>query len=246
MLNGPTWERLSSMRLTAMAEAWDEQSRDPKLQRLGFDERFGMLVDAEWLSRYNKRSERALRNAKLRISSASIEGIEHKQGRGIEKNRISQLASCRWIKESQNVIISGATGTGKTYLACALGHRACMNGYRVLYRRAPRLLEDLRLARASGDYVRELRKLSKVDLLIVDDWAIAPVQETERQDILEVLEDRHELRSTLLAGQLPPEQWHAYLGEATLADAICDRVLHAAHRFSLKGPSKRKEKAPTK
>jgi len=246
MLNGPTLDRLTSMRMGAMAEAWEEQSRDPKIQKLSFDERFGMLVDAEWINRHNKRSERSLRAAKLRLPAASLEGIECKSARGLERAQVNQLGSCRWLDEAQNLIISGATGTGKTYVACALGRRACMKGYQVLYRRAPRLLEDLRLARASGDYARELRKLSKVHLLIIDDWAIAPVQETERQDILEVLEDRHELHSTLLAGQLPPEAWHTYLGEATLADAICDRVIHAAHRLTLKGHSRRREKTPTK
>jgi len=246
MMNEPTMERLTSMRMSAMAEAWSEQARDPKIQSLSFDERFGMLVDAEWLSRYNKRSERALRAAKLRLPSASVEDIECRPARGLDKSQIRQLATCQWIEASQNLIISGATGTGKTYIACALGHRACTKGYRVVYRRAPRLLEELRLARASGDYGRELRKLSKVNLLIIDDWAIAPIQERERQDVLEVLEDRHELHSTLLAGQLPPESWHGYLGEATLADAICDRVIHSAHRLALKGPSRRKEKTPKK
>jgi len=238
-------DRLTSMRMGAMAQAWEEQSRDPKIQKLSFDERLGMLVDAEWLSRYNKRSERLLRAAKLRLPSASLEGIECKAARGLDKSQINQLGTCRWLEEAQNLIITGQTGTGKTYVACALGQQACAKGYRVLYCRAPRLLGELRLARASGDYGRELRKLVKVNLLIIDDWAVAPINETERQDILEVLEERHELHSTLLAGQLPPDEWHRYLGEATLADAICDRVIHSAHRLKLTGPSRRKGKTPT-
>ena len=241
MLKEPTMEKLSALRLIAMATAWEEQQKDTKMSKLPFDERFGMLVEAEFTHRENARMGRALKNAKLRINQACIEDIDCKTNRGLDRTQIRQLGSCRWIEEHQNVAISGATGTGKTYIACALAQAACRRGHRALYRRAPRLLDELRLAGASGDYVRELKKLARFHVLIIDDWAIAPLKDQEPQDVLEVLEDRYGVQSTIIASQLPPDKWHGYIGEPTIADAICDRILHNAHRLLLKGPSRRKQ-----
>lgn len=241
MLKEPTMEKLSAMRLIAMATTWVEQQSDAKMSKVPFDDRFGLLVEAEHTHRENRRMDRALKSAKLRISQACVEDIDCKTARGLDRAQIRQLGSCRWIEEHQNVVISGATGTGKTYIACALAQAACRRGRRALYRRAPRLFDELRLARASGDYGRELKKLTRFDVLVIDDWAIAPLKEPERQDVLEVLEDRYDERSTVIASQLPPNKWHGYIGEPTIADAICDRILHNAHRLMLKGPSRRKE-----
>ena len=243
MLNAPTLERLTAMRLNAMALAWEEQQSDAKIAEMSFDERMGLLVEAEWHNRENRRLKRTLRSAKLRIGEACIEDIDYKPHRKLERTLIQQLASCRWIDEKQNVLLCGATGTGKTYLACALAQQACRRGKKALYRRAPRLLDELRLARASGEYARHLQKLLKFDVLVIDDWAIAPLKEHERQDFLEVFEDRYGTRSTIVASQLPPDKWHAYIGDPTVADALCDRILHNAHRLMLKGPSRRKEAA---
>ena len=154
---------------------------------------------------------------------------------------IRQLASCRWVEEHHNVILVGPTGVGKSFVACALAHQACRKGYRAFYRRASRLFHELLLARADGTYVRVLTKLARLDVLVIDDWGLAPVQEQERRDLLEILEDRYGTRSTIVTSQLPPAQWHEHIGDATLADAICDRLLHNAHRLVLKGPSRRKE-----
>ena len=161
--------------------------------------------------------------------------------RELDKAVIRQLATCRWIDEHHNVILVGATGVGKSFVACALAHQACRKGYRALYRRASRLFHELILARADGTYVRVLTKLARVDVLVIDDWGLAPVQEQERRDLLEILEDRYGTRSTIVTSQLPPAQWHEHIGDPTLADAICDRLLHNAHRLVLKGPSRRKE-----
>ena len=177
MLNAPTLEQMTSMRLGAMAVAWEEQNKNPKYQKIGFDDRLALLIEAEWSSRESKRQERALRAAKLRIAQASIEGVECSPGRGIAQAQLRQLATTRWLDEKQNVILSGATGTGKTYIACALGDAACRKGKKVLYRRAPRLLDELRLARASGDYATQLKKFERFDLIIIDDWAIAPLKD---------------------------------------------------------------------
>lgn len=240
MLKEPTLERLHALRLVAMATAWDEQQRHPEAPALTFDERFGLLVEAEWVARETKRVSRALKEAKLRLSQACIEGVEYEARRDLDKAVLRQLATCRWIQEHHVVLISGATGTGKTYLACALAHQACRNGFRVLYRRAPRLFDELRLARADGTFPRLLARFARLDLLVIDDFAIAPISDTERRDLLEVLEDRHGARATLITSQLDPKHWHDYLADPTTADAICDRVLHAAHRIALKGPSRRK------
>ena len=246
MLKEPTLEKLKALRLDAMAAAWTAQHASPDIASLAFDERLGLLVDAEWLSRENKRIERALREAKLRLSSACIEDIDYAARRELDRSVVRQLATCRWVGEHQNVLITGKTGTGKTYLACALAQQACRQGYRALYRRAPRLYQELALARADGTYQRALAKLARVDVLVIDDWAMAPLAAEQRQDLLEILEDRYGNRSTIIASQLDTKRYHDYLGDPTVADAVCDRLLHNAHRLVLQGPSRRKEEGSAK
>jgi DNA replication protein DnaC len=235
-------EKLRGMRLGAMTTAWLEQQQSADVIALSFDERFAMLVDAEWMARENKRLGRALKEAKLRIAGASVEGIDYPPRREVEKSVIRQLGTCGWVEEHQVVIISGMTGTGKTYVGCALAQQACRKGYRAMYRRASRFFDELRLARADGSYPRLLARIARIDVLVIDDFAIAPVTESERRDLLEVLEDRYSERATVITSQLPPDRWHDYLADPTVADAICDRVLHGAHRIALKGPSRRKDK----
>jgi DNA replication protein DnaC len=241
MLREPTIEKLHGMRLDTMATALAEQSKNADLTTLSFDERFGMLVDAEWLARENKRIERALKEAKLKLSQATVEDIDFPARRELDKAVLRQLASCRWVVEHQVVIITGATGVGKTYVACALANQACRKGHRAIYRRASRLFDEMRLARADGTYPRLLARIARVDVLVLDDFAIAPLTDPERRDLLEVFEDRHGTRATIITSQLAPKDWHDYLADPTLADAICDRVLHRAHNIVLKGPSRRKE-----
>jgi len=241
MLIEPTLEKLRAMKLSTMAEELVDQQQKPDRGELGFEERLGLLVDAEFLARENRRRERLLREAQLKQSRASLEDVDYAARRSLDKTLMRRLATGTWIHEHHNVVISGATGTGKTYIACALGQQACRRGYRVLYRRASRLFQELLLARADGTYPRMLAKLTRRDLLIIDDWALTPVQEQERLDLLEILEDRTENRSTLLTSQLPPGKWHEQIGDPTLADAILDRVLHRAYKIALKGPSMRKE-----
>lgn len=241
MLKEPTNEKLHDLRLSAMAAAWVEQQKHPDIVAMSFDERFAMLVDAEWTARENARIGRALKEAKLRISGASVENIEYAARREIDKPLMRQLATCQWVKAHQTVIITGATGTGKTYLACALSQQACRQGFRAMYRRAPRLFDELRLARADGSYARVLSRIAKIDVLVIDDFAITPFADAERNDLLEIFEDRYGNRATIIASQLPTERWYDYLGDPTVADAICDRVVHGAHKIALKGPSRRKE-----
>lgn len=243
MLTEPTIEKLRTLRLETMAASYREQQQTPDSGALSFDERFGLLVDAEYLARENKRLTTRLREAKLKLSQACVEDIDYPAKRELDKAIVRQLAGCHWVEEHHTVLITGQTGTGKTYVACALVNQACRKGYRALYYRAARLFDDLVLARAIGTHARLLAKIARMDVLAIDDWGLRPVGEQERHDWLEILEDRHGARSTIVTSQLPPEQWHDRIGEPTLADAILDRLVHRAHRIALKGPSRRKEQA---
>ena len=243
MLTQPTQEQLAELRLFALARAWQAQHEDPSIDDLGFDERLALLVDAEWTDRQNKRLTRLLREAKLRISGACLEDVEYAKERKIERALIRQLTTGKWIEAHQNVVITGATGVGKTYMACALAQQACRLGHRVLYRRAPRLFDELALARADGTYPKLLARFARTEVFVLDDWGLAPVKDLERRDLLEIMEDRHGLRSTIWTSQLPVAKWHDHLGDPTIADALCDRLLHNAHRVVLQGPSRRKTEA---
>ena len=242
VLNEPTLNKLRSMRMHAMADAWLEQQRSPDTATLGFDERFGLLVDTEYLDRENRRLTRRLYEAKLRHSQACVENFEQPDKRGVNKSLVKKLATCQWIADHLNVVITGSTGVGKTYLVCALGQHACRKGYRVLYRRSSRLIDELMLARADGSLPKLLSRFARVDLLILDDWGMTPLRDQDRRDLFEIIEDRDGSRSTMVASQIPITKWHDYLGDPTVADAIADRILHSAHRIALKGPSRRKER----
>jgi DNA replication protein DnaC len=241
MLNDPTLDRLKALRLDAFVAAWQLQQQDPKATALAFDERLGLLVEAETLARENKRVQTALRDAKLRLSQACVEGIDYPARRELDKSIVRQLTTCRWVHEHQNVVITGMTGTGKTYVACALAQQACRKGYRAVYRRIPRLFEELSLAHADGSYLRLLARFARIDVLVLDDWGIGGLRDQDRHDLLEIIEDRSATRSTIITSQLPVAKWHDYIADPTTADAICDRLLHPAHRLVLKGPSRRKE-----
>jgi DNA replication protein DnaC len=240
MLKEPTIEKLHALRLRIMAAAWLEQDKSPDTLALPFDDRLALLVDAEALARDNTRLAKNLRDAKLRIANACIEGIEFSRERQLEKPAVRQLATCRWVSEHQTVLVTGATGTGKSYFGCALAHEACRKGFRALYRRVPRLFDELRLARADGTYSRLLARIAKIDVLVLDDFAISPLTDESRRDLLEILEDRYGLRATVITSQLKHDRWHDYLADPTVADAICDRVIHGAHKIALAGPSRRK------
>jgi DNA replication protein DnaC len=245
MMNEPTIEKLKALRLEGLLTSWLEQQKNPKLGDIAFDERLGLLVDAEWLHRENKRLKRVLGGAKLRLGQACIEGIDFPAKRQLDRAVVRQLASCTWVAEHQSILVTGMTGTGKTYVACALAHQACRQGHRALYRRASRLFHELRLARADGTYQRALARFARVNVLVIDDFGLAPLDDHDKQDLLEVLEDRYATGSTIVTSQLPPDKWHEHLGDPTVADAICDRLLNHAHRLALKGPSRRKENTPT-
>ena len=240
MLNEPTLDKLRNLRFEAFAAAWVEQQKNPEIAKLAFDERLGLLVDAEHLSRENKRLTRLLKDAKLRLAQACVEDIDYPARRELDKAVVRQLATCRWVQEHQNVTVTGMTGTGKTFVACAIAQQACRKGYSAIYRRASRLFDELALAHADGSYVRLLGKLARVDVLVIDDWGLAPARDQERRDLLELLEDRYGQRSTIMTSQLPTKTWHEHLADQTVADAILDRLLHNAHKLVLKGPSRRK------
>jgi DNA replication protein DnaC len=240
MLTEPTKDKLVRLALPGMARAWEEQQGNAEISALSFDERFGLLVDAEWLERQNKRLARVLREAKLRIATACVEDVHASASRGLDKKRLRELATCTWIEHHHNVAITGPAGVGKTYLACALAQQACRRSYRALYRRLPRLFDELTLARADGSYPRLLARLARIDVLVINDWGLVPVGASERRDLLEIMEDRYGQRSTIFASQLPIAKWHDHVGDPAIADAICDRLLHNAHRIELRGELLRK------
>jgi DNA replication protein DnaC len=240
MLNNQTLEKLRALKLIGMAEALEQQLTQPATHEdLSFDERLGLLVDREETHRRNTKSNRLITAAKLK-QRALPEDIDYKHPRGLNKSKAADLLSCHWIQQHHNVLMTGPTGSGKTWLSCALGMQACRQGLSVRYFRSARLLEDLSVAHGDGRYVRLTRQLAKVDLLILDDWGLDKLTLVQRNDLLEIMEDRHGLKSTLIAGQIPINQWHKAIGDATLADAILDRLVHNAHKIKLKGESMRK------
>lgn len=241
MLTNPTLEKLRQMKFHGMARAFEEQLNSSDFEALSFAERLGLLVEREFIERENRRLASRLRQAKLR-QQACMEDIDYQHPRGLDKSLMQSLVSCRWLRERHNVLITGLTGTGKTYLACALGHRACLEGFKVQYYRSPRLFRELNVARGDGRYSRLIGSMSKTDLLIIDDWGLAALTDEERRDLLEIMEDRHGLRSTVVTAQLPVKHWHEAIGNPTLADAILDRLVHNAYQINLKGESMRKKK----
>ncbi len=241
MLIQQTLDKLHAMKLKGLTEGYQDQLRRTDLDSLSFDERFGFLVDQEWLHRQNRRLARRMREAKLRLP-ASVEDLDYATPRGLERSLISALASCHWLQERQNVLISGPTGVGKTFLLCALANAALRQGFTARYYRLPRLIGDLGLAKADGSYPRLMAKLAKTDLLLLDDWGLSSLGAGEARDLLEVMDDRYQNRSTAVASQLPTEDWHATIADPSVADAILDRLVHNAHKLNLKGESMRRVK----
>lgn len=244
MLLQQTIDSLHEMKLTGMAQALEEQRGLPDIQDLSFEDRLALLIERESTARADRRLKRLLQLARLRLQ-ASVEDVDFRAKRGLDKSVFLRLAGCDWIRQNQVLLIIGATGTGKTYLSCALGLAACRQGLTVRYMRLPRVFNDLAIARADGSYAKLLASLARVDLLILDDWGLAPMADRERRDLLEIVEDRYGRRATLVASQLPVEHWHELVGDPTFGDAILDRLLHQAHRITLKGRSMR-NKANTK
>lgn len=244
MLNNQTLEALRRLKLFGLAQAYERQLEQPAAAELSFDERLALLVSMEETTRDQRRQERLLKQARLRQSSACIEDIDYRHPRGLERSRMAQLVTGDFIRQRQNLLLVGPTGTGKSWIACALGQAACRQGLSARYERIPRLLENLRLAKGDGSYGKKLQSLAKIELLILDDFGLKPLTQAEKHDLLEIIEDRHALRSTIVTSQLPIKVWHEYLGEPTIADALLDRLLNNAHRLELRGESLRKNGKP--
>ena len=242
MLSIPTEDKLRALKLYGMLKAFQEQQGHENADQLSFQERLGLLVDRESMDRDNRRLVTRLRNAHLRQESC-VENIDYAQPRGLDKSMIKALSTGQWLKDHLNVLITGPCGAGKSFIACALSHRACLMGYSALYVRAPRLFNDLAVARGDGRYAKHMKSLARTNLLIIDDWGLSTLTDAERTDLLEVLEDRHNNQSTIVTSQLPVKHWHETIGNATLADAILDRLVHNAYSIALKleGDSMRKK-----
>ncbi len=245
MLSHPTLDKLQSLRLSGMYQALMEQRTMPDIDALSFEERLGLLVDRELTERDDKRLKTRLHKAKLR-QAACIEDIDYRHPRGLDKAVMIRLATCQWVREHHNILMTGPTGIGKTWLACAWGQQACRQGYSVLYLRLPRLLQEMPTAKGDGRYAKVMMALAKTDLIILDDWGLVQFDDARRHDVLELLEDRHGRRATIVTSQFPVAHWHEAIGDPTLADAILDRLVHNAYKLSLKGDSMRKRLATQK
>jgi DNA replication protein DnaC len=242
MTDEETIQKLMSMRLNTMAQALRDLLAEAPGSQLSFSERVALMVDREWSDRDNRRLARLMRSARLSISDAAMENIWCDPARGIDKAVIRDLATCKWIKNKQNVVVVGKTGVGKTFFAAALAQAACRDGLRALCTRVPRLLHEISIARADGTYAATLGRLAKLDVLVLDDFLIAPLKDQERRDLVEILEDRYGKVSTVVTSQVPTKNWHETLGDPTMADAICDRLVHNAHVIAIRGPSMRQKK----
>jgi DNA replication protein DnaC len=242
VLNHPTFDKLKQLRLSAMARALEEQKAMPQVLDLSFEERLALLVDRELDERENRRQVLRLKNAKLR-QQASMEDLDYRHHRGLDKSVLLHLSGCSWINKCQNILITGPTGVGKSYLACALAHKACLSGHNVLYHRLPRLLEEISLSRGDGRYLKLMKTLTKAELLVLDDWGLSKLTREQQSDLLELFDDRHHSASTIITSQLPIEHWHQMMPDPTLADAILDRLVHNAHRIEMQGDSMRKKQA---
>lgn len=239
MLNEHTLSQLRALRLDGMIHAIEEQARSTAACALSFEERLSLIVQREITWRDDRRLQRLLKAAKLKVSEACVEDIDWRASRGLDRVVVTALAGGDWVRHGQNLLVTGATGCGKTWLACALAHQAARSGFSVLYTRAARLFDELQVAHGDGSFARRLAQLAKLDLLLIDDFAISPIDAGQRNDLLELLDDRVGSRSTLITSQLPVKAWHTYLDDPTLADAILDRVVHSSHKIELKGRSLR-------
>jgi DNA replication protein DnaC len=240
MLTHPTIDNLRELKLFGMIHALESQSQIPEALDLAFEDRLGLLVDAELSARNNKRLQSRLKGAKLR-QSACVEDVDLKAPRGLDKSLWSSLTSLQWLVRHHNVAITGKTGAGKSFLGCALGQKACREGYTCLYARSTRLLNDLSIAKATGTYAKLLSSISKKDLIVIDDFGLAPLTDEQRRDLLEIMDDRYQKRSTIIVSQLPTDNWYETIGDPTIADAILDRFIHNAHKINLKGRSIREQ-----
>lgn len=239
MLNQQTMEKLHQLRLHGMAQALQEQFEHGDIAGLSFEERLGFLVDRQWTLQKDRSLTRKLQLAKLKFPTACVEDINYRHPRGLDKGQVQDHATCRWVAARRNLIVTGATGLGKTWLACAFGNKACRDGFSTLYVRVPRLIEELIIARADGTYLKALAAIARTDLLILDDWGLAPVDGVAQHSLLEVIDDRTGTRSTIVTSQLPVEKWHGTIGDPSVADALLDRLVTSATLIQLKGKSMR-------
>lgn len=242
MLTQPTIEKLNSMKLTAMAKAFADQMQCPDITQLAFEERFGLIVDHQMTDLENRRMQNRLKKAKLRLP-ASLEDIDFKQGRGLDRTTIMSLALNQWVKSHHNILVTGPTGAGKSYLACALAQKACRDGYATLYQRVPRLLQEIGVSRLDGRYAKLITPIIKCEVLILDDLLISPLTKEEQRELLEIVEERYDRKATIVTSQLPVKAWHDAMQDPTLADAILDRLVHNAYKLELKGESMRRKRS---
>ncbi len=233
MILEQTLSKMHTLKLHGMAESLTEQNQNAMYSELAFNERLGMLIDREITARDNRKISNLLRGARLRHSDACAEEIDFRTPRGLNKEVIVSLMQNNWIRGKQNVIITGPTGSGKTFISCALANSACRDGYSAHYIRLPRLLQEMHIARGDGSYGKQLSKLARYSLLIIDDWGLAKMGDKERRDLLEVLEDRHGISSTIVSSQIPVDKWHDTIGDPTIADAVLDRLVHNAHMITM-------------